>query len=498
MDSSVLTAPAPTGIAGLDEILGGGLPRSRLYLVNGNPGSGKTTLALQFLMKGVVEGERVFYVTLSETKEELEAVAVSHGWSLDGIAIFELSALDKILAAKAQQSVFHASQVELGEVMQILLAEIGRVAPSRLVIDSVSEVRLLAGDALRYRRQILALKQAFIGRNCTVLLLNDQVAEGVDLQLQSLAHGVLQLEHRAPDFGSDRRRLRIQKMRGLAFQEGFHDYRVVTGGLIVHPRLVAAQHRDEKGIQTVPSGVAALDSLVGGGIERGTATLLLGPSGCGKSSCATQFAVAAAERGERVAMYVFDERPETLFHRSAGLGMDLAGHVAAGRIAVRQVDPAELSPGEFSALVRKAVEADGAGMVVVDSLSGYLHAMPSERNLLLQLHELVAYLGQKNVIALLLYTQHGLLNPAMSTPIDVSYLADTVILFRYYEHAGMLRRAISTFKKRAGNHERAIRDFALGPRGLEIGEPLYRFRGIMSGMPVLEADPREDLDTDPP
>ncbi|MGE5515757.1 MAG: ATPase domain-containing protein [Bacteroidota bacterium] len=479
---------ASTGITGLDEVLGGGLPRNRLYLVNGNPGSGKTTMALQFLMQGVREGEQVFYITLSETKEELEAVAASHGWSLDGICIFELSALDKILASNAQQSVFHPAQVELAEVMQAILTEVDRVQPSRVVVDSVSEVRLLSGDALRYRRQILALKQHFVGRNCTVLMLNDQVTDGADTQLQSLAHGVLQLEHSAPDFGGDRRRLRVQKMRGRAFREGFHDYRVLTGGLMVHPRLVAAEHREAHGIQAVSSGVRALDNMIGGGIERGTATLLIGPSGCGKSSCATQFAIAAAERGERVAMYVFDERPETLRHRSAGLGMDLAGQLAAGRIDVRQVDPAEMSPGEFAAMVRQAVEEDGASMVVVDSLSGYLHAMPSEKNLLLQLHELLAYLGQKNVTSVLVFAQHGMLGGMAVAPVDVSYLADTVILFRYYEYAGSLRQAISTFKKRGGIHERSIRDFSLSARGVEIGEPLVHFRGVMTGVPVFDGE----------
>lgn len=479
-----MTMIASTGIGGLDEVLGGGLPRNRLYLVNGNPGSGKTTMALQFLKQGAAEGERVFYITLSETKEELEVVAQSHGWTLDGLDIFELSALDKILATNAQQSVFHPSQVELAEVMQCILAEVDRIGPTRVVVDSVSEVRLLAGDALRYRRQILALKQHFVGRNCTVLLLNDQVADGADMQLQSLAHGVLHLTQRAVDFGRDRRQLRVQKLRGRPFREGFHDYKVVTGGLVVYPRLVAAEHREEMGIQAVSSGVAAFDAMIGGGIERGTATLLIGPSGCGKSTCATQLAIAAARRGERAVMYVFDERPETLFHRSAGLGMDLEGFVHSGLISVRQVDPAELSPGEFTALVRDAVEDEGASMVVVDSLTGYLHSMPSERNLLLQLHELLAYLGQRNVISVMVFAQHGLMG-SMGTPVDVSYLADTVILFRYYEHAGALRQAISTFKKRGGNHERAIRDFSLGPNGLQIGEPLVHFRGVMSGMPLM-------------
>ncbi|MBC7905520.1 MAG: AAA family ATPase [Rhodospirillaceae bacterium] len=479
-----MTMLASTGIGGLDEVLGGGVPRNRLYLVNGNPGSGKTTMALQFLMQGLREGERVFYITLSETKEELEAVVESHGWTLDGLHIFELSALDKILASDMQQSVFHPAQVELAEVMQCILTEVDRVAPSRVVLDSVSEVRLLAGDALRYRRQILALKQHFVGRNCTVLLLNDQVAEGADLQLQSLAHGVLQLEHRALDFGGDRRQLRVQKIRGRAFREGFHDYKVIAGGLVVFPRLVAAEHREEMGIQAVSSGVAAFDAMVGGGIERGTATLLIGPSGAGKSTCATQLALAAAERGERVVMYVFDERPETLFHRSAGVGMDLVSHVQSGRITVRQIDPAELSPGEFTANVREAVEKEEAAMVVIDSLTGYLHSMSSERNLLLQLHELLAYLGQRNVISVMVFAQHGLQGATVAS-VDVSYLADTVILFRYYEYAGMLRQAISAFKKRGGNHERAIRDFSLGPHGLQIGEQLKQFRGVMTGMPLM-------------
>jgi circadian clock protein KaiC len=482
---------AGTGIDGLDDILGGGLPRNRLYLLQGFPGVGKTTLALQFLMEGRDRGERGLYITLSESTNELNASAVSHGWTLDGIDIHEHSVEDAV-TAQTQHTLFHADEVDLTETVGSLLAVVDRVQPTRIVVDSLSELRLLAGDALRYRREILALKGYFAGRDCTVMMLDDRSGDAGDVQLQSLCHGVLLLDDQVPEFGSDRRRLRVTKMRGLRFRGGFHDFVIDTGGLRVFPRLVAAEHRDAFTSAQVPSGLEALDSLFGGGPDRGTTTLLVGPSGTGKTSLATQYAIAAAGRGESVAFFTFDERLPTLYARSAGLGLDLAGQVAARRIHVQAIDPAELSPGEFAHNVRRAVEQDGVRTVVIDSLTGYLHAMPEARALVLQLHELLTYLGQQGVMTLMVVTQHGLLTPAMIGDIDVSYIADNVLLFRYYEHAGEVRQALSVFKRRGGAHERTIRRLTLSTEhGIEVGEPLSDFHGVLTGVPPVEWRPAD-------
>lgn len=475
-----------TGIPGLDDVLGDGVTPDRVYLVEGNPGSGKTTLALHCLFEGRRLGEPVLYVTLSETRAELQDVARSHGWTLDGIQILELVAPESELEPDNQYSMFQPSEAELGETTRAILAEVERAKPKRVVIDSLSEMRLLAQSPLRYRRQILALKQFFIGRECTVFLLDDLTSETEDLQLQSIAHGVLSLEQLSPEYGVDRRRLRVAKIRGQSYRAGYHDFLIRRGGLDVFPRLVAAEHRLGRERGLLKSGNAALDALMGGGLQYGTSAVLLGPAGTGKSTTALQYARAAAARGERAVVFAFDERLETILERTAGLGMDIAGDIESGRIVVQTVDAAELSPGEFAHRVRTAVEggdgAPGAKVVVIDSLNGYLHAMPEERFLVAQLHELLTYLGHKGVVTFLVVAQHGLFG-SMQTPIDTTYLADAVVLYRYFEANGEVRQAISVVKKRSGAHERTIRELRLGRGGVMLGEPLTEFHGVLTGLP---------------
>lgn len=476
--------PAATGISGLDDVLRGGFPRNRMYLLQGEPGSGKTTLALQFLLEGVRLGEPVLYVTLSETEEELRAVAVSHGWSLEGISIHDLATSQATLEGLAENTLFHPSEVELQETTRTLLVEVERVKPRRVVFDSLSELRLLAQNALRYRRQILALKQHFAGSDSTVMLLDDRTSEAGDLQLESLAHGVVTLEQVPQAYGPERRRLRVAKLRGWSFRGGFHDYKIETGGIAVYPRLVAAEHRRNGEVATLSSGNAGLDALLGGGLHRGTATLLLGPAGTGKSALGVQFAVAAARRGERAAIFVFEEGLNTLLARSEALGTDLRPHVDAGTILLQQVDPAELSPGEFAHLVRKAVEEQKVRVLVIDSVTGYLNAMPEERFLTLHMRELLSFLNQSDVVTLMVLSQHGMLGASMKSPVDVSYLADTVLLLRYFEADGAVRKAIAAVKKRSGAHETTIREFDLGSGGLRVGRPLHGFHGVLSGVPT--------------
>ncbi|MBV9865323.1 MAG: AAA family ATPase [Abitibacteriaceae bacterium] len=480
------SALAGTGIEGLNNVLQGGLPRHRLYLVQGDPGVGKTTLALQFLLAGVKKGERGLYITLSETKEELLAVAESHGWSLEGLDIFELVANEEQLKAEALNTLFHPAEVELTEVTQTLLDEAERVQPSRIVFDSLSELRLLAQSPLRFRRQILALKQHFARREATVLMLDDRTTtlEGVDeLQLQSLAHGVIELEHLAPDYGAERRRLRIIKLRGTRYRGGYHDFNIETGGLMVYPRLVAAEHQQNFMKGRVASGIEGLDQLLGGGLDCGTCTLLMGAAGTGKSTLASHYAFSALTRHEPVAQFAFEEGLGTLLARNAALGMDIEPYRQSGQLLLQQIDPAELSPGEFAYQIRQAVEQKGVGTVIIDSLSGYLNAMPEERFLLLHLHELLSYLNQQGVLTLLIMAQYGLLGNTMQSPVDVSYLADTVILLRHFESEGAIRQAISVVKKRSGNHERTIREYRISDRGIQVGEPLRQFQGVLTGVP---------------
>jgi circadian clock protein KaiC len=473
-----------TGIAGLDDILSGGLTPFRLYLIEGVPGAGKTTLAMQFLLEGARQGDRGLYVTLSETEEELRAMARSHHWSLDGVTIRELVPPEESLQPTEQYTMFHPAEVELSETMRTILADVERLKPTRVVFDSLSELRLLAGDPLRYRRQLLALKQFFRGRHCTVLMLDDLTSSDRDLQVQSIAHGVLLLEQLVPEYGADRRRLRVVKHRGRRYRGGFHDYSILQGGITVYPRLVAAEHRADLNEQKFSSGVDALDDLLGGGLERGTSTLILGAAGTGKSTLAAQFVSAAAARGQRCALFIFDESKNTLLSRADGLDIALRQHVENDMVRIRQVDPAELTPGELSWNIRREVEERQAKVIVLDSLNGYLNAMPGERFLTIQLHELLMFLGEKGVATLLIGAHQGIIGTQMLTPVDASYLADAVILLRYFEARAEVRQAISVMKKRGGRHERSIRDFALGPGGIRIGPPLKDFRGVLSGMPV--------------
>jgi circadian clock protein KaiC len=474
-----------TGIAGLDDILGGGLTPDRMYLVDGDPGAGKTTLALQYLLEGKRTGESGLYVTLSETKEELTAVADSHGWSLDGVEIVELVASEADLATDTQLTMYHPSEVELSETTRAVLDAVRRNNASRVVFDSLSELRLLAQNSLRYRRQILALKQFFIGRRCTVLLLDDRTSEGSDTQLQSIAHGVISLEQLSPAYGAERRRLRVTKFRGAQYRGGYHDFTIRPGGLCVYPRLVAAEHRRQFERSAIRSGVTALDELLGGGPHRGTSTLLIGPAGSGKSTIAVQYAVAAAGRGDHAAIFAFDETIETLEARTEALGIRFKAGTAAGQVMIQQIDPAEVSPGEFTHLVRESVERYGARVVVIDSLNGYMNAMPEERFLTAQLHELLTYLGRQGVTTLMVVAQHGMVGSGMQAPVDTSYLADSVVLLRYFETAGRVKKAISVLKKRSGAHEESIRELRFDAAGIHLSPPLTQFHGILTGVPTI-------------
>jgi circadian clock protein KaiC len=467
---------AKTGVDGLDEILSGGLHRERLYLVDGDPGAGKT-------LEGRAAGEGGLYVTLSETKAELEAVAASHGWTLDGVTIFELIAGEDELKPETQYTMFHPSEVELSETTRRVLDEVERSQPGRVVFDSLSEMRLLAQNPLRYRRQLLALKHFFAGRHCTVMLLDDRTSDDRDGQLHSLAHGVVRLHQLAPEYGGERRRLSVIKMRGARYVGGYHDFVIGTGGLRVFPRLASPHGEPTARCEIFPSGLPRLDELLGGGLARGTNALVMGPAGCGKSSLVTQYALAAVERGEKVVFFLFDETVATLTVRSKSMGMDLERSIGEGLLELRRVDPTELSPGEFAVLVREAVERGGAKLVVIDSMNGYLNSMPEERFLTLQLHELFTYLAEKDVNSLVIVTQSGLLGSAMHAPIDVSYLADSLILLRYFETRGEVRQAISVVKNRCRAHERTIRELALTADGVQIGEPLRNFHGVLSGSP---------------
>jgi circadian clock protein KaiC len=475
---------ARLGIPGLDEILHGGLIPARLYLIDGNPGAGKTTLALHFLREGIRVNERCLYITLSETIEELQAGARSHDWSLAGIELIELIADEGEFDGEAQLTMFHPSEIDLTETTRKVLAAIERTKPQRLVFDSLSELRLLAQNSLRYRRQILAFKQFLIGRDCTVLMLDDRTADVADMQLQSIAHGVISLDSKAPTYGRARRELQVLKFRGSDFASGFHDFVVRRGGLTVFPRLSAGDSVNDPERSFIASGVKDLDALLGGGIERGTSTLLIGPPGSGKSSIALQYAIAAAAGGEHGAIFAFEETKSATQVRSRGLGLIINEGRGPGQILVQQIDPAEISPGEFAHMIRESVERDNARVVVIDSLNGYLNAMPADRFLTVQLHELLAYLSNRGVATFIVVAQNGMMGSSMQSPVDASYLADSVVLLRFFEHAGEVKKAISVLKKRTGSHEESIRELSFDGDGIHLSSPLLQLRGVLTGVPI--------------
>ena len=477
-----------SGISGLDDVLQGGFTRNRLYLIEGLPGSGKTTLALQFLIEGVKQGEPVLYITLSETKTELHAVAASHDMSLDGIRIHEVLPPESILNPEEQYTIFHPTDVEMSATTRDILAVMEAVQPTRVVLDSLSELQLLASNPLMYRRQVLALKQYFTNRSCTALLLDDRTAENGDLQVRSIAHGVISLDRMATDYGGIRRRLEIIKYRGIAFREGVHDYKIQHGGIVIFPRLVAAESRETVQKKQFGSGLPTLDELLGGGIEEGTSTLIAGPPGTGKSSLAAQFVAAALQRQEQAAVFLFEESASTFLNRADALGIELRPHLSTGQMSLTQIDPAQLTPGEFIHTVCR-IAAQGAKVIVIDSLNGFLHAMPNEKLLATHLHELLTYLGQRGVVTFLIGVQQGTLGNNMSSPVDASYIADNVILIRYFEARGEVRQAISIFKKRVGQHERTIREMSITPSGIQVGPALKQFHGVLTGVPKFEEGP---------
>jgi circadian clock protein KaiC len=480
-------APITTGVPGLDDILTGGYASNRSHLLEGRPGCGKTTMGMQFLLDGMRRGECCLYITLSESRRELLSVAQRHGWSLDGVNIYELIPPELSLDPKQQQSLVHTSDLELGETVQMALAEVERVKPKRIVFDSLSEIRLLSQGSLRYRRQVLALKSFFLLNNATVLMLDDLTSEADDLNLHSISHAVIRLEQLAPVFGSERRRMRVIKMRGTHFRGGYHDFVIKRGGAQVFPRLVASHHHSEFDVVPITTGVAELDSLLGGGFDRGTATLIIGPAGAGKSTMALGCVDAALGRRESVLMISFDETKGVLLKRAGGVGVDLGKHEKAGHLHIEQIDPADVSPGQLSERIKEAVERQGARVVVIDSLTGYLHAMPEEQFVILQMHEMLTYLNQQGVVTILILAQHGMVG-RMEAPVDLTYVSDTVLLLRFFESQGRIRRAVSVIKKRTGAHEDSIRELRIDSGGLRVGDPLTNFRGVLSGVPIYEGE----------
>jgi circadian clock protein KaiC len=490
-DTEAQSSKARLGVTGLDDILLGGLRRNRVFLLEGRPGTGKTTLALQFLLEGERVGEKGLYITLSETASELRETVGSHGWSLsNSIQIYELSPPENLLDEKQQQSLLYSSDLELGETTTRIFQIMERFKPKRVVLDSLSEIRLLAQSSLRYRRQILALKHYFAQRDATVLLLDDMTAEVDDKTVHSVAHGVIRLEELAPDYGAERRRLRVMKYRGQPFRGGFHDFTIKTGGVDVFPRLVAAEHRARMKSTVLTSGLDEFDKLLGGGLESGSSTLIIGPAGTGKSLIVLTMVVAAVKRGERAALFIFDEELGLLFARAKGMGIDLESLRDSGNLTIEQMDAAEVSPGEFAHKVRSCVEEGDIRTVVIDSLNGYQNSMPQEQFLILHMHELLQYLNRLGAATFLTVAQHGLIGE-MKSPVDVTYLADTVLLLRYFEAMGQVRRAISVLKKRTGRHENTIREFSIGNSGLKIGPSLDKFQGVLCGTPQYLGDHKD-------
>ena len=484
---------APTGISGLDDILAGGLARGCLFLLEGNPGTGKTTIALHFLLQGLRTGERGLYVTLSETRSELIKSAASHGWDLNHVEIFELTPPDGTLDPDQQQTLLYSSDLELGETIKQILNAVERVDPTVIVLDSLSEIRLLAQNSLRYRRQLLALKHVLAKRGATVLMLDDLTSEALDKTAHSIAHGVIRLEELAPDYGSERRRLKVMKYRGQGYRGGFHDFTILQGGVVVFPRLVASEHRGDYPREPVKSGVSEVDLLLGGGVDRGTSTVVIGPAGVGKSIFVLQYAAAAMRRGEKVGIFLFDEELGVLLGRAKALGIDLGRFRAEGLLFLSQVDAAELSPGQFAHRVQASIKTDGVSMVIIDSLNGYRASMPEEHSLILHLHELLQYLNRNSVTTFVTVAQHGLIGD-MDTPIDVTYIADSVVLMRYFEAQGRVRRAISVVKKRTGPHEDTIREFQLTRDGPVVGPVLHDFHGVLRGAPTFVGAPNQILE----
>lgn len=471
------------GVSGLDDILVGGLSRGHVFLLEGNPGSGKTTIALQYLVEGASLGEKCLYITLSETEEELRDVAASHGFVLDdNISIFELVPPESLLDARQQQSLLYSSDLELGETTKLIFDAVEKIEPARIVLDSLSEIRLLAQSSLRYRRQILALKHYFAKQSSTVLLLDDMSTELSDKTVHSIVHGVIHLDELAPNYGGERRRLRVLKYRGQSFRGGFHDFTIRTGGVNVYPRLVANEHRTAFDRRPVSSGITEIDELVGGGLEKGSSTLIIGPAGTGKSTFALQYLSAAVARGEKAAAFIFDEELGLLFARTKAMGIDIEAMRDSGKLHIEQLDAAELSPGEFAHRVRERVDSAGAKAVLIDSINGYQASMPDEQSLVLHMHELLQYLNRQGANTYLTVAQHGLVGD-MKSPVDVTYLADTVVLLRYFEALGRVRRAVSIIKKRTGTHEDTIREYRISSRGLTLGQPLSEFQGVLRGVP---------------
>jgi circadian clock protein KaiC len=478
------------GVPGLDAVLHGGLPARRLYLIQGDPGVGKTTLAMQFLLEGARQGETGLYVSLSETKDEIEVVAMSHGWDLGVIHLYELSSIEEQIRGDSESTFFHPSEVELNRTIGALIAEVERVNPVRVVFDSLSEMRMLTDTPLRYRRQILQLKQFFAGRNCTVLLLDDRTSGTNELQVESIAHGVLCLSNSPQDYGVSRRQLSVLKIRGSEFREGSHDLILRRGGITVFPRLMAGEHRREFPREDFASGVPELDALLGGGLARGTSNMFMGPPGTGKSTLALRFAVTAAERGEKSLFFIFDETTRTLKNRASQLGMDMERYEKEDLVRIEQIDPADISPGELVHSIQRAITEQDVRMVVIDSINGYLNAMPEQKYLTLQLHELLAYLNQLGVITIMVLAQQGLVGTMTST-VDLTYLADTVVLSRFYEERGEVKKALSVIKKRSGQHERTIREMWVDHKGVSVGEPLRNLQGVLTGVPAFVSDERQ-------